>query len=112
MNQITVYECEYCGAIRRSKHNMKKHEANCFWRLENRTCATCIFPYVDKLNDSEIKRCEGGHLNARDKWNVHCIYHQQSDDLYPKARIGNVEMKGKMSQEFRMRYPDSHLYDE
>ncbi len=41
MEEIKAYHCDYCRKYSISKQYIKKHEANCFYNPETRSCASC-----------------------------------------------------------------------
>ena len=42
MRKRTIYECSYCNKRRLlSKSAMRKHEKECFYNHDNKTCVTC-----------------------------------------------------------------------
>lgn len=43
MKEIISYKCEYCRKTSLYKENMKKHESECFYNPETKSCATCVW---------------------------------------------------------------------
>lgn len=41
MREIVAYHCDYCRKYSRSEQYMKKHEIECYYNSNTRSCGTC-----------------------------------------------------------------------
>lgn len=58
---ITVYECEFCGKISKSKSGIKTHEKFCRKNPENKTyCYECEYCKSIKKEYTAYRRIHGG----------------------------------------------------
>ena len=65
MIERTVYQCEHCKKFRRtpkvffSKERMYRHELSCYYKLEKRSCYTCIHNIHEERYEN---KCEINHM--------------------------------------------------
>lgn len=54
MKERNIYQCDYCKKRLMNKSQMKIHEEVCWFKIENKTCLTCIHREVREVTEKSI----------------------------------------------------------